>query len=131
MGFVCLFVPNDYNPVIEERKLIALRTRKRDEARLEGERRIYIGRNDFPKLAFSQEHLALVTYKPRAWKVLSEESYKVNHTLGKHFPDVQQKIVTKPPKPFSSKLSSESLNHILCSISTLLYVNTPLKKKKK
>ena len=31
-----------------------MRTRKRDEARLEGERRLDIGRNDFAKLAFGQ-----------------------------------------------------------------------------
>lgn len=67
----------------------------------------------------------LAGWEPRERKRLSEESYKVNHTLNKHFPDVQQKIVTKTPKPSTSKLSSQSLNHILSFISVLLHVNAP------
>ena len=66
-----------------------------------------------------------------ARKTEMPEIYMAIHTLNKQFPDVQQKIATKTPKPSSSKLSSNSLNHILSSKCPPACWHVIKKKKKK
>lgn len=68
--------------------------------------------------------LALAGWEHRKRKHPSEETYKVIHTLYKHFPDVRQKSVRKTPELASSKLSSKRPNHILSFISVLQSVDT-------
>ena len=88
------------------------RDKKRGWGRPRRSKEAWSGKKYISKAGIQPETLPR-TSSLGARKTEMPEIYMAIHTLNKQFPDVQQKIATKTPKPSSSKLSSNSLNHIL------------------